>query len=418
MDTNTKSFLWLLIEKLARIVSGIFITAAIAGQLGPGEFGKLVVALAVVGIFAAGASMGADHINTAELSRRSVPQAIEYLKSALLVRLLMASIFILLFIIYINVSRVTDDSAYLVLLPLIPMAALAMLGNKIQAEGRFNSFAKINVIAVIIGALVRVWGVYADEALIYFAFAFVIENMLLNTLFLCYVLYTNNRSDLTREISMYACKNYFLLCIPTALSAIMMGVYLRIELLITDALLGANAAGLWAAVSMFIAPWMMICASIIPIANRQIIKLDIGGDEYTKKIVAFIRFMIALAVCAIAANFVVADMIVKAFFGSDYAGISNAIYVASFAILPIFMGSVQEIWIAHSRKTSIVLKKVIIGIPLSIILLNVFIDLLGFNGIALAMVLSYLATAVLLNYSLDYTFFKYQLRAIGLKNGK
>jgi O-antigen/teichoic acid export membrane protein len=149
MNLNTKSFLWLLIEKLARIVSGIFITAAIASHLGPGEFGKLVVALAVVGIFAAGSSMGADHINTAELSRRSPSQSIEYLKSAIIVRLLMALIFVVLFIIYIHISKISGENAYLALLPLIPMAAFAMLGNKIQAEGGFNNFAKIAAIVAI-----------------------------------------------------------------------------------------------------------------------------------------------------------------------------------------------------------------------------------------------------------------------------
>ncbi len=105
-------------------------------------------------------------------------------------------------------------------------------------------------------------------------------------------------------------------------------------------------------------------------------------------------------------------------FGQEYKSIQSIILVSSFSLVPLFMGSVQEIWIAHHQKTSIVLKKVIIGIPISAALFVIFIKYSGIHGASIAMATSYYTTAFAINYYFDNNFFKLQLRAIGISYGK
>ena len=103
--------------------------------------------------------------------------------------------------------------------------------------------------------------------------------------------------------------------------------------------------------------------------------------------------------------------------GTRYAQATPIATVCSLALVPLFLGAAQDVWLAQRRRTSVVLRKVVIGIPLSGALLWVGASQAGLIGAAIGMVLSYLATAILLNAVLDREFLAIQLAAIGVRRG-
>jgi O-antigen/teichoic acid export membrane protein len=123
--------------------------------------------------------------------------------------------------------------------------------------------------------------------------------------------------------------------------------------------------------------------------------------------------MFLASIIAALLNIVVAVAIVPLLLGEKYIAIKEVIWIASVALIPLFMGSVQEVWIAHQRTTSIVLKKVIIGLPISMGFLYLFITSYGLHGVAFGMVASYFTSAIIMNYLYDRRFLRLQLSAIG-----
>ena len=181
---------------------------------------------------------------------------------------------------------------------------------------------------------------------------------------------------------------------------------------------GDEATGVWAAAMMFVIPWQMVSNSILTMVNVDLAKHNVSNQNYHLNMIKIIRLMMLISVVAITINILISQSLVLYLFGKKYQGIEEVIYIASFSLIPLFMGSVQEIWVAHQMNTSLVLKKVIIGLPISLILIYLLGSEYGLSGIAYSLVISHLITAIFINYFLDMDFFKLMKASLGDSNTK
>ncbi|MCF6237097.1 MAG: oligosaccharide flippase family protein [Gammaproteobacteria bacterium] len=414
---NKSAISWLLLEKILKIVVGVFVTAYVARYLGPEKWGVFAIALGTVAIFSAAAGMGADHVNLSELSKRDGKDGSVFLASAIFLRSIWSVLCLILFLLFILFTQIENSMVYYILAGTVPLAALSILGNKLQADGRFQNFAVISGTVILIGAVLKVIGVVIFMPLTFFVAIAVLEAVLASAFILCLIyLRTEFRFSKT-NINLKQAKSYFRLCLPLAISAALIMLYLRLELFTVDYFLGKESAGIWAAVAMFLTPWGLVASSVIPVANKVLSTRGINSNYYEEDIIKLIRGMLAVALVAIGVNMFSVSYLVPILLGEKFSQVTELVWIASFVIIPLFMGSVQEIWIAQQRTTTTVLKKVVIGIPLSGILLTIFTIKWGLTGTAIAMVISHLLTALLLNYVFDKRFFLIQLQALGIKNG-
>jgi len=414
-NIHIKSISWLFFEKVLRAASGILITAMVARYLGPSHFGFLSVAIGTIAVFSASVSMGADHINVSELSKRQDLDALKFLSSAVLIRFLWSSFSLLCIFLYIEFTQEENVEVYFILATLIPLAAFSIFGNKLQSDGAFKQYSLLNIAIIFFAAISRIAGVHFSLALEFFALVAVFEGILASIFFAVWI-FKNNKYDFKYLYPSWEnMKSYFLLCLPTAASAVLVTLYLRLEIFMVKYQMGNASAGLWAAVVMFITPWGMVAASILPVANRYLSKGDMEGVGYEKKLVLLIRFMMIVSFIFVLLTCVASAFLVPVLFGESYLKIIEAIWIASIVIIPLFMGSVQEIWIAQQQNTGVVIKKVLVGLPVSAVLLFWFIEAWGLYGAAVAMVMSYVLTAIILNYMFDKKFLKLQIHAVGIK---
>ena len=413
---NKIAVFWLLIEKILRIISGIFVSTAVARHLGPESYGILAVAIGTISIFSAAAAMGADHINVSELSKRSEAGKWMFLFSALITRFLWSIFCFSFLIIVILLKPPENEIIYLILAGLIPMASFSILGNKLQSDGYFFQYTVLCCTAIIVSATFRVVGILLSASIQYFAVVTLLDSVIISVVFAIF-LFTRkdfNQSYLNPQWS--EVKRYFLLSFPTALSIAMVALYLRLELFVIDFLLGKTAAGLWAASMIFVTPWGMVASAILPVANRWLSQYGSNTEDHQIKMIKLIRWMFLLASIAVIFNILAVTTLVPLLFGDKFHQVREVVWICSFAIIPLFMGSVQEIWLAQRRTTRIVLKKVLVGLPLSGGLLAIFSTNWGLTGVAIAMVISYFSTALLLNIIFDRSFYVIQLRALGLNH--
>jgi O-antigen/teichoic acid export membrane protein len=403
---------WLLLDKVLRVVSGVLVSTAVARYLGPADYGTLAVAIGMVGIASAAANMGADHINLAELSRR--PGA-EFLASAFAARLLWATLCTLLVTALAFVWAPDQLVLYAVLSGMVLVTAPSVFTHQLYAHDGFRTATLFGMVAIVLAVCARLAGVAWHMNLVWFAGCAVLEMAVLVVAAGVWAW----RRDLwqPRAASMPAGWRYLRLCLPTIASAVLVAAYFRAELLVVNAVMGELAAGTWSAALMFILPWNMASAAILPVVNRRLGQAG-SHDAVAQRhlMVRLVRAMLLLAVGCVLVNVLAIQFAVPLLLGPRFAASAPVAMICSLALVPLFLGAVQDVWLAQQRRNSVVLRKVLIGLPLSVGLLWVGISQAGLIGAAIGMVASHWATAIVLNAWLDRDFLKIQMAAVGFKS--
>jgi O-antigen/teichoic acid export membrane protein len=397
-----------------RVLVGAFVSTAVARSLGPEKFGALAISMGFVSIAVAAANMGADHIHVSEFARQDAADGREFLGSAMLVRFCWSMVCLLVFLSAVAARDVSNRNVLLILSLGVPISAFAVFAGEVQGRGEFRTYSILSCVSIAFGALLRVVGIRASASISYFAIVTVLEGALMALMLAGRYQYEgaaplrNLRAKPSRAVS------YFKMCMPTAASATLVVIYLRFELFMIDELIGNAAAGVWSAALMFTAPWGMLAASILPVANRRLAIKHGEEAEYERNLVSVLRWMFLLAAVAAIINCVVVAVLAPLLLGPKFGEVTPIVFITSLSLVPLFSGTVQELWLAHQRSTGIVLAKVLVGLPASAALYYLIVPTFSLRGAAVAMVLSYCLTAFVLNRFFDRRFFRIQLRALGL----
>lgn len=416
IDSNRLSVTWMIAEKMLRLFAGALVTAAVARYLGPESYGSLAISIGIVAIAIAAANMGADHIHVSEFAQRAGAEGAAFLGSALLIRFGWSLVCLLLLWAAMAWLNVSHRNVVLILSAAVPISVFSILAGKIQGRGAFGTYSILSCLSIAFGALLRIAGIWWGAPLEFFATVFVAESAFMALLLLGWYQHAGATPLLGLRAQRVLAVCYFKTCLPTAMSATLMVLYLRFELFMVDALIGKAAAGMWSAALMFTVPWSMVAASIVPVANRRLAIAFGDHVNYERKLVKLLRWMLLSAVAAALINCAAVALLAPLLLGPKFDAVAPIVFITSISFVPLFSGTVQELWIAHQRSTSTVLKKVLVGLPVSAALYYAIVPTHGLRGAAVAMVLSYFFTAFLLNVVLDRPYFRIQLRALGFSN--
>lgn len=404
------SVAWLLADKAVRVISGVFVGAAVAKHLGPANYGLLAVAVATIAMFIAAANMGADHVNISEITKNNSDFS-TYVVSIALARFAFSVVIALAAVAYALLLEGEEKTLILILVMCVPAAALSVFSSSLLARSKFSVVSSVSIAVLIASALVRLYGVGLNEKNIFFAWCAAVESIILPFLFFALLVKFGYLAK--SKVNLACAKDYMRLCAPIAVSAVLVNVYLRLELLLVNYLAGQHLAGLWAAAMMFITPWNMVAASIMPVANSRLVHQK-GDDSqgYEENVIRLIRVMFLLAVVLWVVNCAGVWLLVPVILGGAYEEIVVPVMIGSLNLIPLFAGCVQDVWLAHQRKTNVVLKKVIVGIPVSSLCLYFGTTHFGLMGTAVSMVMANLLTTIALNFVVDRKFLVLQIKAI------
>lgn len=406
----TGAISWLLLERILRVISGVLVSTAVARHLGPASYGMLALVIGVVGVASAAAGMGADHINLAELTKRPGP---EFLASALVVRVLWSFVCAASAVALAALAWPAQLELFVVLAGTVLATAPMVFLHQMYAENKFGAASMMGIAAVVVAVIARLAGVVLEFDLIWFAGCAVLEPAaaVLAAAAWAWRRGTWHPGAATLQ---YAVR-YLQMCLPTVVSAVLVALYFRIELLVVDAVLGAQALGTWSAAMMFILPWNMASTAVLPVVNRRLGILAAEGGIRVQVMVKLVRAMLLLALACAAINMLAVQLAVPWLLGERYAESARIATICSLALVPLFLGAVQDVWLAQRGRNAVVLRKALLGIPASVGLLWIGAQQAGLAGAAVAMVLSYLVTAVAFNALLDREFLMIQLAAIGVR---
>jgi PST family polysaccharide transporter len=411
--------LWQVAERATRTGLGFLLSVVIARVLGPSDFGLYSYALATVAIFAFLGQAGIDALLLRELVR-APERAPHTIGEGLALRLAGALLAGLASVAATIVAASVEERQATPLVAVLALSGVMQAGwvveSWLQANRRFGAAARAKIAAYVIAAACRLLALRSPEPL----FALAIVSVLEATLCTLLLWRAFARSGPAGRALLHAPTNEGLLRLwriaaPMLLSAFTIAIYSRIDVFMLGRMVDTAAAGLYTAGTLlsegfYIVP-TAVMAAVAPRLAQLFVHDGAGFDEH------FYRFLRRLSLAGLGvalATTLVAPTIVPLLFGASYVAAAAILQIHVWSTWFVFVSSASDPWYINHDLRGFYLAKTTVAAVLNIGLNLVLIPRFHGAGAALATLVAYGASAVLLGAVSPRTrpLFFLQLRAM------
>lgn len=412
-----KNGAWLTLDKLTRGVANFIVGACIARYLGPDQFGLLSYVLAYLAFFQVFANLGMDSIVVRELVHfQGCTKTIgNLLGTTLLMRFTAGLVSWCFAVLLMAVIYSWDDQV----VPLIALAGGSLVFQAadtidlwFQSQNASRKTVLAKFFAFSLSSSLKLFLIYIGAPLIFFAAAIFFEfgMIALSLIFM----YRNNASDITLNSSF---RNYGLKLVkeswPIIISGFVINIYMRIDQLIIQSMLGSKEVGLFSVAFIFVSLWstipVIVCSSFMPMVSNY---KSSNESVYILCISRILRFLLLIGILISILVMIFSEKIIIFIYGAEYVEAVPVLKILIFIIIPVFLGLGQGLWIFNEKKTHLYLKQTIVGLFFSIPLSLILIKYYGIEGAAISAVLSNFISAIIVNIFIEKKLFLLQFSII------
>lgn len=420
-----KNTSWLFLEKVFRLVIGVFIGIWIARYLGPESFGLFSYAISFVGIFIAVATLGLDGIIVKELVKGDVDRDV-LIGTAFGLRLI-GSFFVIL-LLSISIQFTSNDFQLNIYIFIIASSTIFQSFNVIDYYFQSQVISKYavysNMISMAISSCIKVFLIINEADLIAFIYLVLFDSFILS-LGLIYF-YIKNKMQIFAwsfdlHIALSLLKNSWFLI----LSGIVSSVYMQIDQVMIQNMLGSSAVGQYAAAVKLSEIWYLfpavISASLFPaIINAKNISDEKYYSYFQKLYDGLVWFAIFISVAMTFAG----DWLITFLYGLEYQTAGTVLKIHVWSSIFIFIGVASSKWFIIENLLKYSFYKALSGSILNVVLNYYMIPVYGIIGSAVATLLSLILADYFFNlfssktritFILQTNSFLLPLRFLGLK---
>ena len=199
---------------------------------------------------------------------------------------------------------------------------------------------------------------------------------------------------------------------PLMLSALSVGIYMRIDQVVLRALAGERELGLYSAVLPFSQVWHMVpmtlCASLLPQLSRLSAQ---APDEYRRRLQQLFSLMAWTSMAVAGVTALCAPWLVALLLGPRYADSVGILRWHVITNIFVFLGVAQSVSIVSERIPRVMLMKTVLGAIVSLVANLTLVPHWGATGAAWSAILSQAFSAVLSNAVVAPRTFYMQLKA-------
>jgi O-antigen/teichoic acid export membrane protein len=404
---------WLVFDRLIRVLIGLTVGAWIARYLGPSRFGELSYVVAFIAFFQAAANLGADAIVVRDIAR-APERAAAILGTALWLR--------------VGAGLACWIAAALVMMLLHPgereilWMTLIVGGSLVfqasdtvdlwfqsQTRSRRTVAAKLTAYAISNG--VKIVLILAHAPLVAFAAAMSLDFALAAVgMVFAYRGFPTPQRWRARRATML---ELLVECWPFLTAAVSVIVYVRIDQIMLDALLGARELGFYSAALPLSQVWnvipVVLTTSLAPYVARR--KLE-GEAQYRRALSDIFRLYAACGLLVSLGTAVLAPWIVSILYGKTFVRSASVLSIHVLSNIFIYLGVAQNLWIVNERLGRLSLYKSLSGAVVSVVGNWLVIPRFGIVGCAVVYVLANFVSAVGSNWWLAPEMLKMQLRGL------
>lgn len=390
----SKNTLWMLFEKMLRMLLGVMIGILIARFLGPTDFGVYSYVISIAAIIAVGIRLGMDPIVVRNIVN-GVERAPQILMASLVTRLMLSLSSVFLVGIVGEISGFQETKYLLVVLSGYVLISFDVLALDYEARVQSKVVVICKIIQVVVSSVLKLFLIINDFDLFFFFVVVFFDYAFLAMLIaFSYFFYSGRRLEFINiksnvlEIS----KDSW----PLLLTGVSLVVFSNSDKIMIEYFFGAYEVGIYSAGVRFSEAVSMIpvviASSLFPaILNSK----KVSKEEYYSRIQKF-YFLMSWLGLAVAVMLMIFSPWLVYLYGGEYRESVSVLLVHSLGIVFIFQWVARGRWVIAENLQKITFVYITLGVFINILLNYYLIGKLGVVGAALATVLTQMSITIIL----------------------
>ena len=387
---------WLLGERVLRMVISLFVGIYVARYLGPERFGLLSYSVSFVWLFSSLASFGLNNILVRELvqspeQRNNLLGTVFWLK--------VFGTFVMATAIALALQFFEDEQQTYWMIIIIALGYLFQTTNVIelyfQAQVQSKFIVRAQVAQMLITSLFKIYLIYIQAELIWFAFALMLDQAVAAALFLIVYCWEIDFFPLF-TFHWKRAKKLMDGALPLIFSGMMVLLYMKIDQVMLKEMLNAKAVGVYAAAVKLCEAWYFIPSAIMASLFQAIIESRKESEEnYENRVQKLYEMMVwGSLLVAIPTSFL-ADWFIQVLYGAIFqeAAIVLKIYIWTFVF--VSLGVASSHWLVAENLEKYALLRSLLGAIINITLNWYMIPIYGITGAAYATLITQLFVSYL-----------------------
>lgn len=395
-----RNFGWLVAERAGKFVLGVLVGLVVARHLGPERLGSLSYCLALVTLIGFVPSLGLDAIIKRDLLK-SPEQTSDLMASGFLLRLAGGALAYAGVLVAAGVGwgfAGPEQWLFQILGLILFQPALFLPELWLQAQLHAKLTTLVQLAALVVSSLLRVWLVLTDAPLAAFAWVIIVELVLCGGGYLLgarrrglhFPLSAARRATLSRLLAE---------AWPLMFANLAVFVYMRIDEVMLRHLAGSAAVGIYAAAVKLSELWyflpMALASSVLPALLRA---RERDAAVYAERQQQYYDLSAATAYLLSVPIALTAPWIVRLAYGGAFAGAGPILAVHIWASVFVFLGVARGQWLVNEGLQKFYLAATVVGAVANVLLNLVLIPRWGGLGAAYATVISYALAGWLASY--------------------
>lgn len=388
-------------EKILRMGGGLLMTVLVAQYLGPEGFGLLNYAFAFSTFFQVLTGLGFEATLVKSILENPAT-ASRIMGTAILMRFAAS---LLMLGISVGIMGLTEPTRPILwqMLALLGLAFTVQAGETIdfqfQASQQMHKTSLIRLVGFLASVLFRIWLIYDQKSLVWFAAVLLIESSVVALLFLL----TAGRDRFGLPDFRFGFsgpwKKLIRNGLPMVFSAMIWFLYSRIDQIMVARYLGDAQSGYFSVstriVEVFIFLPAALASSMLP---GLIHSLSVNMKDFRQKIQVLTDMVLFAGILVCAFLVIFAPLLIRYSFGERFLPASDALKIQGFVCIFSFLGSASQPFFIARGLTELLLLRNIAGAVLNIVLNLLWIPEYGISGACFATLLSTVSVHVVFNF--------------------
>jgi len=386
------NMIWLFLEKIVQVFSGLLLGIIIARYLGPSNLGKIAFSVSFAGLFIPIANLGLENIVIRELINN---KSNNILGSAFLLRLFGSLIAIGLILITCKALDLTQSQLVLILAVAFSTIfnSFYVINYYFQSKVLGKNIVIPSIISLGISAVIKIILLTLRAPYQYFVWALLIDSITL-AIGLA-VSYTKSGKSLSRwKVNRVIVVNLLKESWPLIISGVAVSIYMKIDQVMIKIILSDEAVGQYAAAVRLSEAWYFIPAIILSTLFPAIISIkSIDEKKYYERLQYLFNMMALLAIIIAIPTTLLSARIVDFLYGDAYYLTASVLRIHIWAGLFVFIGGSVSKWLIAENLQLYSMIVSIMGAIINVILNIILIKHYGIVGAAWATLIAYSVAA-------------------------
>ncbi|PML99402.1 hypothetical protein BCT63_20570, partial [Vibrio kanaloae] len=378
------NIIWLVFEKVYKVVLSLLTVIFIARHYGPELYGELTYALTVLSLLTTIVIFGMKSIVVKDIVKSKNTRII---KSALLISSPISVFLFLIYIILIFLVEVDFNTLnhFLIILSVL-FRPMDIIKFYYEAKVISKNFVRFESIIFILSFLVKISFPIFGLDIFYVFVTILTENLIVFS----YLIYLSKRDRLliSESVTVDDIKGLIKRSLPLFLASGAWLLYTKIDQLMVTNILGMHSQGTYYSSiqisELIILLPTVVIASLVPGIEKEISNKKSRNKKYQE----LYRICFILLIPFIITFQLFSEDILVLIFGSEYREGYIVLGISSLSSIFIVFSMVSGQYLLYQGKQKIILQRQLLGLFINICLNYKLIDVYGINGAALSTLIS------------------------------